>query len=285
MITLDTIIPSTLREALKAKAGKNVVAIAGGTDILVKLHDRFEKPWPKLLVLDQIEALHKIAINKNEIVIGPLTTFSEIEDSKILHRHALQLVEAASLAGSAQIRNRATIGGNIANGSPAGDTIPPLYVLGAMLELSSVKAKRLVPIEKFFKGPGQTVLKSNELITAIKMPKSINHGFFLRLATRRALAISKISVAASFTLRRGAIDYIRIALGAVAPTVIRAVKTEDYLMGKSLDNDIIENAASLVKDEARPIDDIRSIAIYRKEMVAVLLKRGLNQIRKSLSNA
>jgi xanthine dehydrogenase FAD-binding subunit len=274
----EPLIPKSLGDALKAKAGKNVVAVAGGTDILVKLHDRFDQPQPKLLVLDNIKTLHKISITIKEISVGPLVTFSEIEKSDILKAHASQLVEAASLAGSTQIRNRATIGGNLANGSPAGDLIPPLYALGASLELSSSRSKRMVPIEKFFIGPGKTVLKSNELITAIKIPKVSNHGFFLRLATRRALAISKVSVAASLIMENKKIELIRIALGAVAPTVIRATRTEALLFGKALSPQLIEEAGHIVQEEARPIDDIRSNALYRKEMVGVLLKRGLEGI-------
>ncbi|HBZ00222.1 MAG TPA: xanthine dehydrogenase family protein subunit M [candidate division Zixibacteria bacterium] len=274
----EPLIPKSLGDALKAKAGKNVVAIAGGTDILVKLHDRFDDPQPKLLILDHLKAIHKIAITKKEVTIGPLVTFSEIEKSDILKAHASQLTEAASLAGSTQIRNRATIGGNLANGSPAGDLISPLYVLGASLELSSSKSKRIVPIEEFFIGPGKTVLKSNELITAIKIPKLNNHGFFLRLATRRALAISKVSVAASLIIENKKIESIKIALGAVAPTVIRATRTEELLLGKALSPQVIADAASIIKEEARPIDDIRSNALYRKEMVGVLLKRGLEGI-------
>jgi len=177
-----------------------------------------------------------------------------------------------------QIRNRATIGGNIANGSPAGDTTPPLYALGAAIEISSVKTKRVVPIEKFFIGPGKTVLKTNELITAIKIPRLHNHGFFMRLATRRALAISKVSVAASLILKKSKVESAKIALGAVAPTVIRASRTETYLIGKELTSEVIEEASGIIKEEARPIDDIRSIAAYRKEMTGVLLARGLESI-------
>jgi xanthine dehydrogenase FAD-binding subunit len=275
MNLIETISPANLKDALKAKAGKDVVAIAGGTDILVKLHDHFDKPWPKMLVLDGIAQLRKITAVSKMISIGPLATFTDIENSTLLKKCAPQLTMASSLAGSVQIRNRATIGGNIANGSPAGDTIPPLYVLNAKIELSSSNGKRMVPIEKFFAGPGLTVMRKNELITAIKFPKVIHIGFFLRLATRRALAISKISVAANVTLKKNKIESIKIALGAVAPTVIRANRTEEFLSGKELTVEIIEKAAVIVKEEARPIDDIRSQAIYRKEMVGVLLSRGL----------
>jgi carbon-monoxide dehydrogenase medium subunit len=278
----DTINPTNLRQALAARARPNVTVIAGGTDILVQLHDQIDKPWPRLLVLDRVSALRKIAIHDDYIFIGPLVTFSEIENSKILRKYAPQLCRAASVAGSIQIRNRATIGGNIANGSPAGDTIPPLYVLDAAIELSSAQSKRVVPIDRFFTGPGKTVLKSTELITAIKIPKARTQGFFCRLGTRKALAISKVSVAANLWLKSDKIVDAMIALGAVAPTVVRATLAEKILRGNRLDMELIDRAAEAAISEARPIDDIRSIASYRKEMVGVLLKRGLTEILESM---
>jgi len=275
VVELETINPVSLKEALAVVGKKDVVPMAGGTDLLVRLHDQYENPWPKLLVLDRIQPLHKLAVNANKIILGPLTTFSEIEQSTKLKRYAPQLAQSASLAGSTQIRNRATIGGNIVNGSPAGDLITPLYVLGAELELTSTKGKRLIPIDKFFVGPGKTVIKKNELLTAIYFRKSSKYGFFMRLATRKALAISKVSVAANISVKRGKVDYIRIALGAVAPTVIRATKTEQYLLGKTLNSEVIKTAAGVIKQDTRPIDDIRSLAEYRKEMVGVLFRRGI----------
>ncbi|MCP4583617.1 MAG: xanthine dehydrogenase family protein subunit M [candidate division Zixibacteria bacterium] len=281
MIETETINPSTLKDALVSIAGRNVMAIAGGTDLLVRWHDVHDRPVPRLLVLDRIKPLHKINIGKTHITLGPLVTFSEIIRSAQLRKLAPQLAEAASIAGSVQIRNRATIGGNIANGSPAGDLIPPLYVLVANLELSSQKGKRTVSIEEFFKGPGETILKQNELIIAIKFEKTYKHGFFLRLATRKALAISKVSVAVNLSIKKNIIDDIKIALGAVAPTVIRAYHTEKYLLGNILNQDSIAEAAKILISEARPIDDIRSLADYRKQMVGVLLERGLREIIKS----
>lgn len=273
--------PKSLKSALDNLASNSYMPIAGGTDLLVKLHDLYDRPWPKLLVLDRIKPLHKILVSKNKVVLGPLITFSEIEQSPELNKFAPQLVQAASIAGSVQIRNRATIGGNIANGSPSGDLIPPLYVLGAKLQLSSAISKRLVPIEDFFKGPGKTILKKSELITAIHFDKS-NRGFFLRLATRKALAISKVSVAVRISIKRSVINDIKISLGAVAPTVIRAYNTEEYLEGKKPENSVIEKAIEIITDEAKPIDDIRSIAEYRREMVGILFKRGLNSLQQDI---
>jgi CO/xanthine dehydrogenase FAD-binding subunit len=274
----ETINPLSLKEALSHVGKNRVVPIAGGTDLLVRLHDLYDYPWPKLLVLDRIKPLHKIDIKNNKITLGPLVTFTEIMNSSELKKYAPQLTQAASVAGSVQIRNRATIGGNLANGSPSGDLIPPLYVLDAKLELTSAKAKRLVPIAKFFIGPGKTILHKNELITAIYFAKSSGHGFFDRLATRKALAISKVSVAADIAIQRGKVVDARIALGAVAPTVIRAPLTEEHLIGKELSEQTINEAANMLSSEARPIDDIRSLAEYRREMVGVLLKRGIANI-------
>jgi CO/xanthine dehydrogenase FAD-binding subunit len=274
----ETINPRTLKDAINHAAKGNVRPIAGGTDLLVKLHDIYDKPWPKLLVLDRVKALHKIVNKGGKIILGPLITFTDIERSDLLSKYAPQLVQAASVAGSVQIRNRATIGGNIANGSPAGDLIPPLYVLDAVLELSSKKGKRSVPIVEFFKGPGLTVLRRNELVTAIRIDKSFGYGFFNRLATRKALAISKVSVAANISLKSGKINEVKIALGAVAPTVIRAPETEKFLAGKKPAEDIISDAVKIIRREARPIDDLRSQAEYRREMVGVLLGRGLKSV-------
>jgi xanthine dehydrogenase FAD-binding subunit len=275
MTKSDTYLASTLKQALEFKTRRNIAVVAGGTDILVRLHDAIEKP--SLLVLDGISQLRKINAAEKQIKIGPLVTFTEIEESATLRKFAPQLCQAASVAGSVQIRNRATIGGNIANASPAGDLIPPLYALGASLELMSSKGKRVVDIEDFFTGPGKTILKSNELITGIKIPKSRNLGFFARLGTRKALAISKVSVAVNFALRSGKITNTKISLGAVAPTVIRAQAAEEILENQNLNSDNIEKAALAVIETARPIDDIRSNAEYRKQMTGVLFRRGMIQ--------
>ncbi|KPJ61084.1 MAG: hypothetical protein AMJ46_03730 [Latescibacteria bacterium DG_63] len=285
MTARPAIVPTTLKEALGAIARRNVVAVAGGTDLMVRLHDTSESKRSSLLILEGVKPLRKIVLKGAGIDLGPLVTFSEIETSSILTRFAPQLVEAASVAGSTQIRNRATVGGNIANGSPAGDLIPPLYVLSAKLELSSSRGKRRVSIEDFFTGPGETVLKGNELITSVVLERSAGEGFFLRLAARKALAISKVSVAANVSLRKRRVRSIKIALGAVAPTVLRALRTEEYLLDKQLDEDCIRSACDIAKGEARPIDDIRSEADYRREMVGVLLRRGLSRIALSRKHA
>ncbi|MFH0778383.1 MAG: xanthine dehydrogenase family protein subunit M [Candidatus Eisenbacteria bacterium] len=268
-------VPASLKGALTELAGGRVVPLAGGTDLLVRLHDCIEEPWPRLLVLERLKTLKKISTAGRRVTLGPLVTFSAVERSAVLRRVAPQLVQAASVASSTQIRSRATVGGNLANASPAGELIPPLFVLSARIVISSLRGRRSVAIDDFFKGPGLTVLKRSELITAVQFESSRGHGFYLRLAARRAMAISKVSVAADLAIRRGRVSAIKIALGAVAPTVIRAPQTEDFLCGRVLDGDSIARASELVMAEARPIDDIRSLADYRRAMVGVLLRRGL----------
>jgi len=272
------IVPANLNQALKALTMKGVVVVAGGTDVVVKLHDVIDRPWPRLLVIEGLESLHRISSKNGRLVLGPLATFAEIAGSALVRKNAPQLAQAASNAGSVLIRNRGTLGGNIANASPAGDLIPPLFVLSGKIELSSVKGKRTVPVEEFFKGPGSSVLKSNELVTSVKLEKCGGKGFYLRLAARRTLAISKVSVAADLSLDRRKVKKIKIALGAVAPTVIRALRAEEYLTGRVLTYDAIAAACYIAKNEAKPITDIRSDADYRREMIAVLLRRGLSRI-------
>jgi len=282
MAETEVIRPSTLKEALRAMAKGNVVAVAGGTDVLVELHDVIDRPWPKLVVLEGVKTLRAIAVKDGRVTLGPLLTFADIRKSAALRKFAPQLAEAASVAGSVLIRNRGTVGGNLAYASPSGDLIPPLFVLSGRLELSSIGGKRYVPIYEFFRGPGSTILKANELITSIELKKSGGHGFFLRLAARRALAISKVSVAADISLRRRQVESVRIALGAVAPTVVSAPRAEEYLLGKELTSEVISNVSSIASTEARPITDIRSDADYRREMISVLLRRGLSRIAHSV---
>ena len=253
--------------------------LAGGTDLLVRLKDSLS--WPVLIDICGLQELQGISANGNAITIGALTTYTELLSSDILKQHASVLLQAAQLVGSPQIRNRGTIGGNIANGSPAGDTLPPLYVLQATVVTADSKGSRKIPIEEFFTGPGKTVLLRNEIIVSIDIPIAQNNKqIFLRLGQRKALAISKVSIAVSARIGNERIDDIRIALGSVGPTVIRANKTEELLKGAALTDASIQAACEAVETEAVPISDIRSDAEYRREMCGVLLKSALRAVGK-----
>ncbi len=270
--------PKTLKNFFDVKT-ENPAAkiIAGGTDILVQLKDDFN--WPFLIDISQIEELKGISKKSNLIRIGALTTHLEIEKNAILKKNTNVLVQAVKIIGSPQIRNRGTIGGNIANASPAGDTLPPLYVLNAEIELTSEAKTRKVPINEFFTGPGKSLIANNEIISAINIPieENFKNGVFLRLGQREALAISKVSLAVT---RNSETNEFRIALGSVAPTVVRAPETEKLLSENCLNEKIINEAVKTICKEVSPINDIRSEADYRKEMCGVLLKKCLTKISK-----
>ena len=254
--------------ALKEKC----VFLAGGTDIYVALNDG---GFADAVICD-ISALKghdKIAAKGKNINIGALTVFADIVKSPLIKKYANCLAQAAATVGSPQIRNCATIGGNAANGSPSGDAIPALYALNALIKTNS----RTVAIDKFFTGPKKTVLKKNELIIGILIPKKTNTSFFEKIGPRKALAISKVSAAVSLVISAGVIREAGIAFGAVGPTVIRAAKTEKFLKGKKLSNAVISRASKTAAGEICPIDDFRSTAKYRRETAAVIISRILKK--------
>jgi carbon-monoxide dehydrogenase small subunit/xanthine dehydrogenase small subunit len=270
--------PRSLEEALEILTQRSgeVRPIAGGTDILVAAKDGKANP-AALFDLTAVPELRGIEERGHELRIGAGMTHTEILESPLVARYSPALPLACAVVGGPQIRNRGTIGGNLAHGSPAGDTIPPLYTADARVEVVSVSDRRDVMISDFFLGPGQTVLAADELIVAIRIPKRAGvRGAFLRLGQRQAQAISKVSVAVAMTFRGGQPEWARVALGAVAPTVIRAPETERALLTGGYEG--LKRAMEAVRNEVRPIDDIRSTREYRREMAAVLLERAIRQI-------
>ena len=251
--------------------------LAGGTDLLVRLKDQTN--WPIIIDISHIEEMKGISVGDDKIIIGALTVFSDIAENKIILKNAGVLAQAAEIVGSPQIRNRATIGGNVANASPAGDSIPPLFVLNAKLKIIKAGEEKIIPIDSFFQAPGKTILEKNELIASIIIPKNENaRGAFSRLGQRKSLAISKVSLAALLKFSDEKVEEARIALGAVAPTVIRAPKTEKFLTGKILDSGTITEAKKIICEEVAPISDIRSTAEYRKEMCGELLEQAIEKL-------
>ena len=274
--------PKYLEEALELLAEKHPPQpLAGGTDLLVIRKDEPER-FSSLMVLEKLQELSGIHKDNGRIRIGSFTTHADIEHSPVLKEYASVLSSAASEIGSVQIRNRGTIGGNIINASPAGDLIPPLIALDAVFELHSSKAKREVPAREFFLGPGKSVREPKELLIAIHftVPEARERGVFLKLGPRKAQAISKVMLAAQGLVHHEAIEWIRIAIGAVAPTVIRAPQTEALLQGTKLSPELIEEAKETVRREVSPITDIRSTEEYRHEVAGVLLQRALESILK-----
>ncbi len=276
---------ASIEEALDllAAGGGEAKVIAGGTDLLVNIQEGLESP-PALIDIGGIADLKGIEEKDGIIELGSLVTHAEVLGSELLREKAPVLVSACSEVGAVQIRYRATIGGNIATASPSGDTVPAFYVLGARVAIRGGEGEREIAIEDFFTGVKRTVLEPGELIVKIRfpgMPESAR-SFFKKLGQRKALAIAKVSVAGYLDFKDGLVEEARIALGAVATTVIRAEKAEEALKGKELSDEVIEEAGRLTTEASKAITDIRSNAEYRDEMAGLLLTRGLKDILKSL---
>jgi len=266
--------------------GKAAKPLAGGTDLLVNMKEGGLSP--KCLVnIKTVPGLGYIRFDETDgLRIGALTTIREIETSPLIREKFPCLHEGAKSLGSVQIRNRATIGGNLSNASPSADTAPPLLVLDATVRIVGARGERLVPLEQFFVGPGLSVL-DNEILTEIIVPASSQHsrGVYLSISRREAvdLALVGVAIVAKKDEKEARWKDIRIALGAVAPTPIRAHQTEKILEGNEFQQGLIEKAASVACEEARPISDVRASEWYRCEMVKVLFKRAVEQTIKNMA--
>jgi CO/xanthine dehydrogenase FAD-binding subunit len=246
--------------------------IAGGTDLMVLLeagklqHKKFLNIW-------KLQELREIVVTPTHVVLGALTTYSEVRRHEVVTREFPLLAKAASETGSIATQNRGTIGGNIANASPAADTPPALLVYDAELELVSAKGTRLVPYQGFWTGYKQISLHNDELIRRIRLPRNKNgwKQYYRKVGTRRAQAISKVCFAGAASLEAGQIVDVRIALGSVAPTVLRGVETEGVLRGQIMTEAVIHRAREVLTREIAPIDDVRSTARYRLRVAQNLL--------------
>jgi CO/xanthine dehydrogenase FAD-binding subunit len=275
--------PSTLSEAIAIlnQYGKEVKVLAGGTDLLVNMKERGWEPRA-LVNLKTIPGLSYIRFDEKEgLRIGALTTVREVEASSLIREKFPCLHEGAKSLGSVQVRNRATLGGNLCNASPAADNAPPLLVLNARVKLVGLKGERVLPLEKFFVGPGVTVL-DNEVLTEIMVPASSQQlqGVYLTISRREAVDLAQVGVAVAARAEGKKTNWrdVRIALGAVAPTPIRAYETEKLLEGREIQRTVIEEAVKKSIEEVTPITDLRASQWYRGEMVKVLAQRALEQI-------
>ena len=252
--------------------------IAGGTDILVNMKKGLLSP--KCLVsIGKIPGISEIEPQNGGISIGAHLIIEKLVEFDLIKKKLPILSKAASVLGSPLVRNRATIGGNIVNARPAADLPPPLIAMGAKVKLKSRRQEREVALEKFFKGPGQTVLKPGEILTRIvidEMPP-FTGGDYIKLMHRRSLEIAIVAVAARITLDGpdGVIKDAKIVLSSVAPKAIHAVRAQKALIGEKPTAKLFEHAAKIASGECTPIDDIRGGAEYRCAMVDVLTKRTL----------
>jgi carbon-monoxide dehydrogenase small subunit/xanthine dehydrogenase small subunit len=269
--------PRTLEEAtvMLAQRPDEVRLLAGGTDILVQAQDgKVARGF--LFDVSGVEELRGIEERGGDLWIGAATTHTEMMASPLVARFAPALPAACAVVGGPQIRNRGTLGGNLANASPAADTVPPLFAADAVVEVVSVSARRAVPITEFFTGPRKSVLARDEIIVGVRVPRrDAVRGAFLRLGQRRAQAISKVSVAVAIVLDGGRPSWVRVALGAVAPTVVRAPRAEQILMEGG--THALAQARQVVMEEIAPIDDLRSTRDYRRQMAGILLERAMKK--------
>lgn len=277
--------PRSLEEALSlaARYGENAKLLAGGTDLMVLMMRRKLTPG-HLINLSLVKELNFIKCDdKIGLKIGALCTLRSIEKSSAVVQRYSALTSAVKLIGSVQIRNAATIGGNLCNASPAADTAPPLLALDARVKIDGKGDSRTIPLEKFFVGPGKTVLQPGQILSEVDAdPLPPGTGTAFAKMGRTPTDISKVSAAVVLTTKNDACQEVRVALGAVAATPIRAKKAEEELRGKKISTESLEAAAVRASEEARPITDIRSTALWRKGAVKYLVRTLLEStLRKS----
>jgi carbon-monoxide dehydrogenase medium subunit len=269
--------PKTIEEAVQylAKHGEKATLIAGGTDLLVKM--KMGELRPEILVnISRIPALRYL-IEDRGIRIGALTSFRDLERSRVIKEKYTALFQAARSISSVQIKSMGTVGGNLCHGSPAADSAPPLIVLGAMVQLVGDARGRSLPLEEFFVGPGETVLAPNELLVEVQIPEWLSKkgSAFLKM-TRVSADLAKVSVAASMVREGDRCKECRIALGAVAKTPLRAKKAEEMMRGEKVEENLIEKTSLQASQEIEPITDNRSTAWYRKEVAKVMVRDAIH---------
>jgi len=274
----DLVAPESLAEILRLLAREPGVwrPLAGGTDLMV-LFEAGQLPYRKLLSLGRIPELRGMTASQTHVTLGGLTTYTEIQRNEIMQREFPLLVKAASWTGAVATQNRGTLAGNIANASPAADSPPALLVYDAEIGLLSDRGIRWVPYAEFHTGYKTSVLAADEVIAHISLPRSTAGcvQYLRKVGTRQAQAIAKVAVAGLAKLNRGMLEHIRIALGSVAPTPLRCLRTEAILAGRVLNRAAIEEAKAAIAAEIAPIGDIRSTADYRRRVTVNLLEEFL----------
>lgn len=280
----ETLIPKTLKDALKLRAEYRAIPFAGGTDLMVR-----KKSWagtlPKfdapVIMIGGLSELKGCDIKNNTLRIGAAETLAVIAANELIPE---MLSLALRQMASPGIRNMGTIGGNICNASPAGDTLPPLYALDATVKLQNIVGSRELPIAQFITAPGKTVLRDDELLISVNIPLTqFSNMYYRKIGTRKADALSKLSFAGLANVKQGGIEDVRIAFGAVAPTVVQSVGAERLLQSINLVDlpALMPQINDIYSRFIRPIEDQRSTADYRKDVCMRLLEDFLLGLKQA----
>lgn len=274
--------PDSLKNASKLlrEHGKDAFPIAGGTDLLVQIKDEDVRPEFLIDLKNIQDELDYIEQDEDSVRIGSGCTLSKISNSDIIRDKCNVLFQAVHEMGSVQIRNIATIGGNLCNASPAADTATPLLVLDAKVKIVNGDGERVVPLEEFFEGPGATILSNDEILSEIIIPESSFKGEdnFLKQKRRKAFSLAVVNSAFKIIENEGRCEDVRIGLGAVAPTPIRAMQAEEDMEGREINVENIEKTAESAQELCTPITDVRACDEYRNELIYSLVKKGLCEL-------
>lgn len=283
--------PRSLAEALELKRdyAERAKILAGGTDLLVLLKDGKIKT-EAVMSLRHLRELNFIRAEESGVTLGALASHSAVAASSVIRERFPDLAEACAQVGAAQIQNLGTVGGNICNASPAADTAPPLLLMDALLTLASARGgERRIPIHDFFLGPRQTVLQADEILKEIFIPRISGRrgATYLKLGRRQAMEIAIVGLGVAIHLNGSdqVVSECRVAMGSVAPTVVRARDAEKILRDREITNELVDEVAAVAADAARPISDVRASAQYRLDMIRVLCRQAtqaaLARARKS----
>lgn len=270
--------PNTLAEAYALMAQGDYRPVAGGTDLMVQLEADIAEPPTAVLDLWRLDELRGVGYDGYDVSIGALTTYTELRASPVIGARLPALEEAAATIGAAQIQNRGTIGGNICNASPAGDTLPVLLAVDAIFDAGSSTGIRHIPARDFWTGYRETALRDDELLVRVRfLVDRSRRTRFRKVGTRAAQAISKVVMALSYRQEGDHWSDVRLAIGSVAATTVRAPLTESVLNGRAPDEAVADEAAATLAREIQPIDDVRSTADYRRSVSARVLHRLLRE--------
>ena len=279
MRPFEYVVPSTIEAALAAlSAAPGAAVLAGGTDLVLRLKMRQRAPGV-LVDIKQIASLGELSVADHGLGIGAAVTMSQVAGNDHLRRDYRGLHDGARVVGSPQIRNRATVVGNVCNATPCADTVPALVALGACARVAGPGGEHSVLLEEFFRGPGETVLEPGELVLRVEVPPAAPRAgsAYIRHTPRAAMDLAAVGVAVYLRLRpdEPVCADIRIVLGAVAPTAVRALRAEEMLRGNPVTDSLMAAAAGRAAAEISPITDVRASAEYRSEIARVLTGRAL----------